>query len=136
MYLSAIRFLTGCFGGGGQAERGHTVVGRLGLCSCAESLGGHRAGGAQGTGQGGSRARRAPRSLFAITLRPQQEQSAAFAAREGEGWEAHTGPAPAAGFNPLLGAGRQRSWEALRAMGEADWIKSLSFTWAGVQPPK
>lgn len=36
-YLSPVSFLTGCFWGGKQAERGQTALGRLGLCSCAES---------------------------------------------------------------------------------------------------
>lgn len=54
------------------AERGQTALGRLCLCSCAESQQepwGTQGRGCPGRGQKGSRAQRAPRSLFATILR-------------------------------------------------------------------
>lgn len=55
-----------------------------------------------------------------------------FADREGEGWEAHTETELAEGLTPS--SQHTEVLGDLWPMREVGWIKSLSFTWAGVQP--
>lgn len=55
-----------------------------------------------------------------------------FADREGEGWEAHTETELAEGLT--LSSQHTEVLGDLWPMREVGWIKSLSFTWAGVQP--
>lgn len=81
--------------------------------------------GAHGLGQRGCWAQRAHHSLTAST--PQCGDRSGFKVREGKGLESTHRP-----WSPILwqaGPGRP-----CRVLGEAAWTKSLSFTWAGVQP--
>ena len=141
IYLSPVSFLTGCFWGEGNGQKeGKQCQGDFdsaAVPSTQQEPWGTQGGGCPrdgAEGQPGTACTPQPVCHHPPAAQKRSGDRNGFAAREGKGWEAHTEREPAAGFNPILQAGRQRSWEALRATGEASWIKSLSFTWAGVQP--